>query len=165
MGNSKSKASENKSEDAEEYIATLYSKFLDDEDDLISNHKIANSVRIKKTEITNDKHIKFTDLLPADDPKYAKEEIEQAYYYETNVQEPILNKNLAFNHYLIAGQKGNPQALPALERLAEELDYQKKIELSDLYRNNRFFKNHKKAQFWKQQAEESRNIGISSNNF
>ena len=58
----------------------------------------------------------------------------------------------AFHYYLEAAKLGHPDALPSLERLAEEMRADKQMALSQLYAS--FFNNPEKANYWCSKAKE-----------
>lgn len=63
------------------------------------------------------------------------------------------NKEKAFCFYLQAAKLGSIDSLSPLERLAEAMSAKKQQTLSQVYAS--YFKNHERAAYWKNQAEEA----------
>lgn len=86
----------------------------------------------------------------------AKLEIAQAYEIEKNGLKRQPQK--AFESYLELAQMGVKEALPALDRLGEELTANEQLKLSQLYS---FFRNPVKANYWQDKANEVSNFQFS----
>lgn len=81
-----------------------------------------------------------------------------AQYYQVDHVDIPKNNKKSFKFYFQLASSGDPDALPPLERLGDEVNSQEQKSLSQLYKG---LFNHERATYWQERAEEAETLTLN----